>query len=208
MSIYTKTLMLGAAGLALAVSAPANAETAAVKAETTTTVTTETNVVKPDGDMVYEKHSIETKGDAGIRPVTFYYFDSDLTRIVAASELTEEIFDIWDKDSNGYIALNEYHDNGMVMYEPIEYSSRTYQDIDADGNLELTKEEYTFRLQQLEGYQSVNTDGEAGISAAEFVDAGFQITDDDDDNQISYEELKEAFYGQKRLASEPEIYNQ
>ncbi len=199
-----KTLLLmGVAMLSAGAVAPAMAQQAAVTTKTTTAVT-------PTGDgVVYESHSVTAPATAVVeqRPVVFYYYDVKPGQIVAATTMTKEIFNIWDQDRNGYISPQEYYQNAMVMYEPIETKTTVFSDIDADGRLELTQEEYTMRLQRLPGYAAINTDNKAGISVYEFVGAGFQETDDNDDNQVSYDELVEQFYNQPRMASEQERYN-
>lgn len=173
-------------------------------------VTTTTTTVAPtvEGGVVYESHSVTSAPGVVVqRPVTFYYYDTAPGQIVAATTMSKDIFNIWDKDRNGYISPQEYYENAMVIYEPIETKTTVFSDIDADGRLELTQEEYTLRLQQLPGYAQLNTDAKTGISVHEFVGAGFQETDDNDDNQVSYDELVEQFYNQPRLASEQERYN-
>lgn len=202
------------AATALLGSSAALAHDANVSATTTTTT-----AVAPgaDGAVVYESHRVTAPATAVSadatakvihRPVVFYYYDVPHSEIVAASTMSQDIFKIWDTDGNGHISPQEYYNNQMVMYEPVETETKIFSDIDADGRLELAREEYTLRLQRLPSYSVINTDGKAGISVHEFVGAGFQEADDNDDNQVSYSELVEAFYGQPRLASEPEAYNQ
>jgi hypothetical protein len=166
--------------------------------------TTTTTVVTTDAPAVPVGTTTTT---VVTRPVTFYYYDTSHHNIVANAELTEPVFKIWDTDGNDSIDNHEYYNNAMVMYEPVEYNKRTYQDIDMDGLPELTKEEYTIRLQKLPGYPTLNTDKKDGISVYEFTGFGFQAADLDDNNQVSYDELRKAFYGQARLASEPTLYN-
>lgn len=218
-------LFLSAAAV-MALGAPVAAQTAAVTTTTTTAV-----APTVDGGVVYESHSVTGPAGAHVvapvgtttvvttpntvvapvtanhRPLVFYYYDAKAGQIVAASTMTEDIFRIWDRDGNGNISPQEYYYNAMVMYEPVETRTKVFADIDADGRLELTQNEYTMRLQQLPGYTTLNTDSKAGISVHEFVGAGFQRTDDNDDNQVSYDELVEQFYDQPAMASEQERYN-
>ncbi len=196
----------GVAAVAILASAAFLIDTASA-ATSAKTVTTQTNTVAPDGSVQYEKHTVVTTGEVPVRPMTFYYYDKGFDRIVSSYELTPTIFEIWDKDNNKMIDMGEFYDNELVMYEPVEYSNRTYTDLDADGHPELTREEYTVRLTQLPMYATINSDGKDGISAYEFVGTGFQAVDRDDDNQISYNELSKAFYEQPRFASEPDLYN-
>ncbi len=221
----SKTKLILGASAAVLLAIPAMAATESV--------TQKTSTVNPDGSVSYESHTVvqenapvapttttttvvtkgaavpvaTTKTTVVTHPVTFYYYDTTHKNIVANAELTEQVFAIWDTDRNRNIDNHEYYNDAMVMYEPVEYSKRTYQDIDMDGLPELTKEEYTVRLQKLPGYATINTDKKDGISVYEFTGIGFQEADLDDNNQVSYDELKKAFYGQARLASEPTLYN-
>lgn len=205
MKKHIQTLM-GVAALAL-LAGPA-------LATSTNEVTTKSSTVNPDGSVDYQRHTIVRKGDTApaatvaVVPVTFYYYDVERSRIVAADDMSESIFNLWDKDSNDLIDMDEFYSNQMVIYEPIEYSKRTYQDVDADGALELTQQEYTLRLQQISTYSEINKDDKEGISVHEFIDTGFQKADANDDNYISYDELRNSFYGQPRfITTESERYN-
>ncbi|MFA5592385.1 MAG: hypothetical protein WC989_03630 [Micavibrio sp.] len=211
-------LIMGVAALAL-LSAPAVAETKAVSKKT--------SVVNMDGSVDYESSTVVT-GDtpaglpvvattgassttvskttvtrAPVKPgaVTFYYYDPEVGEIVAGNDLTDDIISLWDLDNNHVIDNHEFYSNAMVVYEPLEYSKRTYQDI--DGKMKLTKEEYTLRLQQLPHYRNLNKDGKDGLTLYEFTGVGFQEADYNNDNQVSFEELKEAFYAKEGVIPKP-----
>lgn len=176
----------------------------------TQTVTEKKSVVAPDGSVVYQSHSVVTDAGAApvvISPVTFYYYDVPTRHVLASQELTDDVIAIWDTDKNKYIDNHEFYNNAYVVYEPVEYTKRTYQDFDMDGTLELTQEEYTTRVQQLPYYANVNTDKKEGLSVYEFTGVGFREADVDSDNQVSYDELKKAFYGQAWNAKNPDLYN-
>ncbi|PZO87297.1 MAG: hypothetical protein DI626_04320 [Micavibrio aeruginosavorus] len=185
---------LGVAALALAVGAPAMAET--VKS-----VTTKSSAVAPDGSVAYESQTTITRAPVKPGAVTFYYYDPKLGAIVAGQDLTDGIIDLWDTNKNKVIDNHEFYTNAMVVYEPIEYSKRTYQDI--DGQLKLTQEEYTLRLQQLPEYRNLNKDGKEGLTLYEFTGVGFQDADHNNDNQVSYDELKQAFYAKEGIIRKP-----
>lgn len=218
MTIKAK-LFMGVCAFVLAAGVPA-------MAEVTQSVTQKTSTVNPDGSVSYESHTVTTKDPspavvvapatttvavvpaAAVPVVTFYYYNPVKARILAANDLTDDVIDIWDANNNKVIDNHEYYTNQMVVYEPVEYSKRTYQDIDMDGIPELTKEEYTLRLQQVPSYVGLNTDKKDGLTLYEFTGAGFQDADTDNDNQVSYDELKQAFYHQAGLAPKPEKINQ
>ncbi len=221
--ISKTNLLMGACAL-LAVASVMIAELA--EAETTQTVTEKSSTVNPDGSVSYQTQSVTTKdpnvpavavvpgttavvvpSSAAVPVVTFYYYSPKTKSIMASGDLTNDVIDIWDANSNHVIDNHEFYTNQMVVYEPVEYSKRTYQDIDQDGIAELTKEEYTLRLQQVPHYKTVNTDSKDGLTMFEFTGVGFQDADNDEDNQISYDELKEAFYHQKGLTPKPEKTN-
>lgn len=95
----------------------------------------------------------------------------------------------------------------MVAYEPMSYSERTYQDINQDGFAELTREEYTVRLQKIPAYSSLNTDGKDGLTIHEFTGVGFQDADLNNNNQVSFDELRAAFYAEQGLIDTPRKIN-
>jgi hypothetical protein len=203
-------LFMGVCALVLSMGLPA-------MAEVTQSVTQKSSTVNPDGSVSYESHTVTTKDPSttvavvpatSVVPVTFYYYSPVKSRIVAANDLTNDVIDIWDTNSNKVIDNHEFYTNQMVVYEPIEYSKRTYQDIDMDGIPELTKEEYTLRLQQVPTYSKLNQDKKDGLTLYEFTGVGFQDADNDNDNQVGYDELKAAFYHQEGLAMKPEKTNQ
>lgn len=197
-------LILGSALLALVVSVPA-------MAESTKAYTQKSSTVGPDGSVSYQSHTVVTKGNV-TRPapeavvaatgqplVTFYYWNPELKRIVSASDLNNDIIALWDADKNRVIDNHEFYTNALVAYEPIEYSRRTFQDIDADGMPELTQQEYTLRLQQIPGYSAMDRDGKEGLTIREFTGVGFQDADHNNNNQVSFDELRRAFYTQEGL---------
>ena len=199
-----KNLFFGAFGVALMMSASAMAQTS--------TVTNKVNTVHPDGSVTYQSQTVVKKGgdviDPAVMPVvTFYYYEPQIKSIVSGYDLTPDVIELWDTDHNGVIDNHEFYTNAMIMYEPMEYSKRTYQDINADGIPDLTKEEYTVRLQQLPLYATVNTDGKDGLTLYEFTGVGFQDADIDNDNQVTIDEIRAAFYHQKGLAPKPEKIN-
>lgn len=199
--------IMSVAAIAL-LSAPAIAQTE--------TVTKKTSTVNPDGSVSYESHSVvtETPDSVNVKtsavvttPVapfyTFYYYSPALKTIVSGSDLNNDIISLWDANSNNVIDNHEFYNGALIVYEPTEYTKRTYQDIDADGIPELTKEEYTVRLTQMPEYSKLNTDDKEGLTLYEFTGVGFQDADNDNDNQVSYDELKEAFYAKEGLAPKP-----
>lgn len=204
-------LFMGVCALVVSMAVPA-------MAEVTQSVTQKTSTVNPDGSVSYESHTVTTKDpstttvavvpSAASPVVTFYYYSPVKARILAANDLTNDVIDIWDTNNNHVIDNHEFYTNQMVVYEPVEYSKRTYQDIDMDGMPELTKEEYTLRLQKVPSYTGLNTDKKEGLTLYEFTGAGFQDADTDNDNQVSYDELKKAFYHQAGLAPKPEKINE
>ena len=214
-------LFMGVAAVAMMLAMPAMAET--VKA-----VTKKTSTVQPDGSVEYNSHTVVTDGNTVVTPapviagdatttttrtttitrapvkpgsVTFYYYEPKLGAIVSGQDLTDDIINLWDTNNNHVIDNHEFYTNAMVVYEPMEYSKRTYQDV--DGQMKLTQEEYTVRLQQLPAYRHLNKDGKEGLTLFEFTGVGFQDADNDNNNQVSYDELKAAFYAKEGVAPKP-----
>ena len=182
----------------------------------TETVTTKSSTVNPDGSVSYESHSVVTGTPDSVNvkttavtttPVhpfyTFYYYSPSMKRIVSGADLNNDIISLWDTNNNNVIDNREYYTGALIVYEPTEYTKRTYMDIDADGIPELTKEEYTVRLTQMPEYARLNTDKKEGLTLYEFTGVGFQDADHNNDNQVSYDELKTAFYAKEGLVAKP-----
>ncbi len=212
----TKTTLLAAAAV-LTIVAAIPAMAAEVQA-----VTTKTSTVNPDGSVSYESHTVEKKVPAGtvaVVPattvavtsatpvVTFYYYDPKISRIISAGDLNNNVIAIWDENNNNVIDNHEFYNNKLVVYEPMEYTKRTYMDIDGNGVPELTKEEYTMRLEQLPMYAQLNKDNKEGLTLFEFTGVGFQDADINNDNQVDYDELRKAFYAHIGVAPKPEKIN-
>lgn len=184
--------LLSVAAVAV-IAAPAMAETKSV--------TEKVSTVNPDGSVTYQSETTVTR--AAVKPgeVTFYYYNPTVGEIVSGSELTDDIISLWDKDKNRVIDNHEFYTNAMVVYEPVEYTKRTFQDV--DGKMKLTQEEYTLRLEQLPSYRNLNKDGDEGLTLYEFTGVGFQDADHDNNNQVSYDELKQAFYAKEGVIPKP-----
>lgn len=157
----------------------------------------ETNVVGIDGRMVYQQQKTITREPVKPGSTTFYYYDPDVGAIITGNELTDKMIGLWDKDNNKVIDNHEFYSNAMIVYEPREYTHRTYQDI--DGEMKMTKKEYTLRLQQLPSYRNMNKDGGEGLTIYEFTGVGFQDADHNNNNQVSYNELRNAFWTKEGL---------
>ena len=203
-------LILSAATLAILSFTPVLAKTVVTQSSSVSSVTSKSSTVGPDGSVTYESHTIETKGaapavivDSTMPPMTFYYYSPKIHRIVSADNLTNDVISIWDTNHNNVIDNHEYYTNQMVAYEPIEYSKRTYQDINGDGIPDLTQEEYTTRLEQVSTYGTLNTDKKEGLTLYEFTGVGFQEADINNDGQIDFDELRKAFYHHIGLTPKP-----
>lgn len=192
MKTYGKMILGAVMGVMVAI--PAMAQPA-------NTVTTKTTGVSPDGSVQYQSRTTVTRAPIKPGAVTFYYYDPAEKSIVSGNELTDDLIRLWDRNNNNVIDNHEFYNNALVVYEPIEYTSRTFKDV--DGRMKLTKEEYTIRLQQLPSYRNLNKDGAEGLTLYEFLGVGFQDADLNNDNQVSYKELKTAFYAKEGLIRKP-----
>lgn len=198
MTSFAKTLL--AATAVIAIAAPAMAEP-----EKSVTVE-ETQILKPDGKVAYEQQKIVRRNPVKPGAATFYYYDHNLGQIVTGSELTDRMIELWDKDKNKIIDNHEYYTNALIVYETREYNLRTYQDI--DGQVKMTKAESTVRLQQLPSYRNMNKDGGEGLTLWEFTGVGFQDADHNNNNNVSYNELRNAFWAKEGLIPKPLKMNQ
>jgi hypothetical protein len=193
MKLFVQNLLLATAVVAVGAPAIAQADQK-VRVE-------ETRVKTPDGGVVYEQTKTITREPVKPGAATFYYYDPDLGKIVTGSELTDRMIGLWDKDNNKVIDNHEFYSNALIVYEPREYTHRTYQDI--DGEMKMTKKEYTLRLQQLPSYRNLNKDGGEGLTIYEFTGVGFQDADHNNNNQVSFEELRQAFWAKEGVIRKP-----
>ncbi len=189
MTSWTKGLMTAAAVMLVAVPAMAEPEKK---------VTVEdTEILKPDGSVAYQQQKVVTRTPVKPGVATFYYYDPELGQIVTGNDLTDRMIGLWDTDNNKVVDNHEFYTNALIVYETREYSHRTFQDI--DGQMKMTKEEYTVRLQQLPSYRNMNKDAGEGLTLYEFTGVGFQDADHNNNNQVSYNELRNTFWTKEGL---------
>jgi hypothetical protein len=150
---------------------------------------------------IYERHTTIMRAPIKPGSVTFYYYDPRLGAIVSGNELTDDIIALWDANNNRVIDNHEFYTNAFVAYEPLEYTKRTFQDV--NGQKKLTKQEYTYRLQQVPYYKNLEKDGKEGLNLWEFLGVGFQDADLNNNNQVGYDELRTAFFAKEGIIRKP-----
>jgi len=156
----------------------------------------------------HSQHYAVKKKKASV-PFVFYYYDKEYEGLAVEPEFNRNVFRIFDKGRNQSLSGGEYYDNHMVMYESKEFENRSFQDVDVDTVVPMSYDEYLERIKSLENYESVNLDGDEGLSPYDLAKkVGYKKTDDDRNNQVSFEEMLEAVAGEGKRAVEHEGYRQ
>lgn len=140
-------------------------------------------------------------------PFVFYYYDEEYKGLAVEPEINRKVFSFFD-GGNQNISGGEYYDDRMVAFERLEFDDRTFQDVSLGTVVPMSYEEYLERIKSLNSYNTYNTNGDDGLSPYEMAEeAGFRKSDDDNDNQVSFDEFVEALTGQKAKTIENERYN-
>ena len=184
MKTTKKILLTSVACAAVAMPFTASADDSAVHSDakmetstTSTTVTTQTYV---------EPQEIE-----GVNEIKFSDFDLNNDGLYSKSEVGEKLFYSFDRDGNEVIDNIEWNENSVYTIIPMEKETYTFVDYDSDGYTELSEYDYDQFYQ--ESALILFDKNKDGLSAAEFIEVGFQELDDNDNNTIELDEWKEAY---------------
>lgn len=180
---FTKKLFVTAACMACAMPLAVNAET---------TVTTHTHV---------QAQKIE-----GVNEINFSDFDINNDGMYSKSEVGEKLFYTFDLDGNEVIDNKEWDNRSVYTITPMEKETFKFVDYNSDGYTELSS--YNYDQFYKESALILFDKNKNGLSAAEFIDTGFQELDDNDNNTIELDEWKEAYtLMTKPKSAEQERYN-
>ncbi|MCK6419185.1 MAG: hypothetical protein L6Q57_09730 [Alphaproteobacteria bacterium] len=137
--------------------------------------------------------------------VNFSAFDRNKNGAYSMIEVGERLFEAFDLDHNEMIDNTEWDRKTVMTITPMERQTFTFVDYDDDTMPENSTYTYEtfYRASGLIKFDH----NQNGLSAAEFIDAGFQWLDDDEDNLINLEEWKEAYMQTRPEHDQPERYN-
>ena len=166
--INKKTLALTVACFSLCLPAIAEAET---------TVTTKTYV--------------EPQKMQNVKEINFSAFDTNKDGLYAKSEVGKKLFYSFDADGNEVIDNIEWDMPSVFTIVPMEKETYTFVDYNSDGYTELST--YTYDQFYQESALIVFDENKNGLSAAEFIEVGFQELDSDDNGTIELDEWEDAY---------------
>ncbi len=177
----------------------------AMAASTGSSSTSASTVVDGQGRVVQEKYTTVTRTPIKPGEATFYYYDPKTKTIVTGHDLTDDMISLWDKDRNRVIDNHEFYNNALIVYDTIQSESVAFKDV--NGKVTMTQEQYTIRLQQTQAYKHLNRDDKTGLTLWEFTGVGFQDADQNNNNIVSYDELRQAFFAKEGLIEKPRKMN-
>ncbi len=157
-------------------------------------------------ETVHTKTYVETSDVADERKINFSAFDINEDGMYAKSEVGEKLFYVFDLDGNEVIDNQEWDTRSMFTITPMEKETFKFVDYNDDGYTDLST--YTYETFYKESGLIRFDEDKDGLSAAEFIDTGFQELDDNDNNTIELDEWVEAYTVMTKPATaEQERYN-
>ncbi len=216
-------LTLAATVAAVALAAPAIAETEVIgtsstttsvtspaTAKTTTTVTTDAqgNVVAPVAKTTTIEPAVTTTvgnsvttttQEHAIKTLTLAEFDLNNDHRLDMNEVGKQLFYIFDKDGNEVIDNIEFDDNAVLTVRPVDVEKYTFVDYNSDGLVDSSSYTYETMYQQSGLIRFDNN--QDGLSPADFLEASFLEMDDNKDKTIDLQEFSEAYIASRSPAN-------
>jgi hypothetical protein len=157
-------------------------------------------------DTVHTKTYVQAQNVEGVNQINFSTFDINNDGLYAKSEVGEKLFYVFDRDGNEVIDNLEWDNRSMYTITPMEKETFKFVDYNDDGHTDLSS--YTYKTFYRESGLIRFDENKNGLSAAEFIETGFQELDDNDNNIIEIDEWKEAYTAMtKPKNAEQERYN-
>lgn len=126
-----------------------------------------------------------------VKTVNFSVFDINNDGLYAKTEVGEKLFYMFDTDGNEVIDNLEWDNEIVYTITPMEKETYRFVDYNDDGYTDLTT--YTYEQFYKESGLAHFDDNKNGLSAKEFIGAGFQSLDHSENNMIELNEWKKAY---------------
>jgi len=134
---------------------------------------------------------VDTQNIDGVNKINFASFDLNNDGLYSKSEVGEKLFYSFDRDGNEVIDNIEWDERSVYTVIPMEKETFTFVDYNSDGYTELS--DYNYDQFYKESALILFDKNKDGLSAAEFIEVGFQELDDNDNNTIELDEWTEAY---------------
>lgn len=142
-------------------------------------------------ETVHTKTYVQEKNMEKGEKINFAVFDLNKDGMYAKSEVGEKLFYIFDRDGNEVIDNLEWNNKSVYTIVPMEKETYKFVDYNDDGYTDLSSHTYeTFYAES--GLIHFDKDKD-GLSASEFIDAGFQALDNNDSTTIELDEWQTAY---------------
>ena len=127
----------------------------------------------------------------------FKSFDTNNDQIITMTEVGDNLFFLFDLDSNKVIDNHEFETKSVLTVIPLEAKTYTFRDYDDDGKYE--KGDFTYDVfAKQSGLAVFDEKRTGGIAPTDFVKASFLEMDKNDSKVIEPNEWRDA-YVQSRL---------
>lgn len=151
------------------------------------------------------KTVVETKDLPNINQINFSAFDVNQDGSYSMAEVGDKLFDIFDSNKDKMIDNIEWDNRNVYTITPMEKTTFNFVDHNDDGRAEHAT--YTYETFYKASGLIKFDENQNGLSAKEFIGAGFENLDDDEDKLITREEWKEAYLKHLPEHAQPETYN-
>ncbi len=152
-------------------------------------------------ETVVTKTYIQTKENADVNTINFTAFDINNDGSYSMAEVGEKLFYIFDTDGNEVIDNIEWSNVNFYTITPMEVESFKFVDLNNDGRTDIATHDYN-TFYKTSGLAKFDKDDD-GLSAAEFIDTGYEKLDTDEDKMITLKEWQRVY-----LDSRPVHYRQ
>lgn len=155
-------------------------------------------------ETVVTQTYVQTKETPEVNNIDFTRFDVNNDGVYTMEEVGEVLFYIFDTDGNHVIDNIEWNNRNFYTITPMEVQSFKFVDSTGDGQVDSSSYTYdTFYKES--GLMKFDKD-QNGLSAAEFIGAGYEELDTDQDKMITLKEWQRAYLESRPGHNQSERY--
>jgi hypothetical protein len=157
-------------------------------------------------ETVVTQTYVQTKEAENVNNIDFTDFDVNKDGSYSMAEVGEKLFYLFDTDGNEVIDNVEWNKINFYTITPMEVESFRYVDSTNAGQYQL--EDYSYDVFYKESGLMKFDEDKDGLSAAEFIDEGYEVLDTDEDKMITLKEWQRAYLESRPKHNQAESYQQ
>lgn len=155
-------------------------------------------------ETVVTQTYVQPKESENVNNINFTDFDVNKDGSYSMAEVGEKLFYIFDTDGNQVIDNMEWDNINFYTITPMEVEAFRYVDETDNGEYEL--KDYNYDVFYKESGLIKFDEDKDGLSAAEFIDEGYEVLDTDEDKMITLKEWQRAYLESRPKHDQPESY--